>query len=437
MPPLPWSPHSGRLPAGARQPSAFQAGDITFGVINFKSIGSAELGPLRLTILAGANSSGKSSLLQALLFLAQSFGEPAPVLNGDLVRLGEPRDVIRDGAEDFTLEFRYSAARRKDETPDDHESDCILRITLSEFTDTKLLVANEFSFWRDGSCLVSGQSANTSPSPPSRPEEILLKIQDPEARELPPDTFITISGVAPIRLVRRVDPEALKKSFAHAVAAFREAPMVVAREFIQMIQLTGGDNELALQLDQAMRHQPRPAMIEELVKLAEGNRVKLYEAYAETEAPRGWASEPIALRQQRRVGPTTAEQPGDVAARALVGELALATDHAARLARAVLYLGPLRDDPRVAYPLGHTVRSLPVGEKGEFTAAYLQENERTYLPYTDPQGKRRKDCFRRRYLIGVSISESLIVYPWWLRESLVTNLGSRLPERLGILRRSE
>ena len=105
MPQLRRPTRQARPPAGARLHASQLVGNVTFRVINFKSIASAELEPRRLTILAGANSSGKSSLLQALLFLAQSFDEPTPVINGDLVRLGEPTDVIRDGTDELTLEF--------------------------------------------------------------------------------------------------------------------------------------------------------------------------------------------------------------------------------------------------------------------------------------------------------------------------------------------
>jgi hypothetical protein len=52
-----------------------------------------------------------------------------------------------------------------------------------------------------------------------------------------------------------------------------------------------------------------------------------------------------------------------------------------------VYLGPLRDDPRVAYPLGHTVTNLPVGEKGEFTAAYLDEHRHRRVRYITPSNQ--------------------------------------------------
>jgi predicted ATPase len=65
---------------------------------SFKSISRAE--PLELSpysILCGSNSSGKSSLIQAILMLSQTFGsrfeQDSVVLNGHLVRLGSFRDI--------------------------------------------------------------------------------------------------------------------------------------------------------------------------------------------------------------------------------------------------------------------------------------------------------------------------------------------------------
>jgi predicted ATPase len=69
----------------------------TWSVGNFKPIELARANLKRLSVLAGANSSGKSSLIQSLLFLSQSVAEGEPLLNGALVGLGSPADAIRDG----------------------------------------------------------------------------------------------------------------------------------------------------------------------------------------------------------------------------------------------------------------------------------------------------------------------------------------------------
>ena len=83
---------------------------------NFKSINMdlpIELAPY--SIFCGANSSGKSSLVQAVLMLAQTFGgrlqEDSIVLNGNLARLGSLYDIRKYGAKGnvrimFSLEVK-------------------------------------------------------------------------------------------------------------------------------------------------------------------------------------------------------------------------------------------------------------------------------------------------------------------------------------------
>lgn len=66
---------------------------------NFKAFDELEMTFQRLNLLAGLNGSGKSTVLQALGLLRQSFDERflhenSLVLNGDLVTLGTGRDVL-------------------------------------------------------------------------------------------------------------------------------------------------------------------------------------------------------------------------------------------------------------------------------------------------------------------------------------------------------
>lgn len=80
-----------------------------WSVANFKSLVEADVESKHLTVLTGPNSSGKSSFIQSLLVEAQS--SPSQVaLNGPLVRLGRPADVIREGTRELTL--RWAADRR-------------------------------------------------------------------------------------------------------------------------------------------------------------------------------------------------------------------------------------------------------------------------------------------------------------------------------------
>ena len=64
---------------------------------NFKSVSQASLPLAPLTMFAGANSSGKSSLLQSILLIAQTLSARAGIqpiiLNGHLVKLGQLDDL--------------------------------------------------------------------------------------------------------------------------------------------------------------------------------------------------------------------------------------------------------------------------------------------------------------------------------------------------------
>ncbi|MFF3735847.1 DUF3696 domain-containing protein [Streptomyces sp. NPDC002566] len=73
-------------------------------LVNFKAFRRLELPMGPLTLLTGLNSSGKSSVLQALGLFRQSFETAPPrpaiyqrmLLNGELVELGSARDVLHD-----------------------------------------------------------------------------------------------------------------------------------------------------------------------------------------------------------------------------------------------------------------------------------------------------------------------------------------------------
>ena len=149
------------------------------------------------------------------------------------------------------------------------------------------------------------------------------------------------------------------------------------------------------------------------VELSAEEHAALFAAFRELEAPNGWVSAPIGWAPQRRFWRLPVGEAGDQPS-TLARDLGRATDSVERLASAILYLGPLRDDPRVAYPLGHTVRALPVGEKGEFTAAYLQDNARTFLDFGDPDGQPRRDSFSNAVSLWcehLGIAERISVEP--------------------------
>ena len=68
-----------------------------WGLSNFKSIKNADIELAPLTILTGTNSSGKSSLIQSILLIAQTLRNPIRsrklVLNGQLTKMGLLKDI--------------------------------------------------------------------------------------------------------------------------------------------------------------------------------------------------------------------------------------------------------------------------------------------------------------------------------------------------------
>lgn len=80
---------------------------------NFKPFPDQSLAFKQLTLLSGLNSTGKSSVLQALLLLRQSYQQgllpnKGLALNGDLVCIGTARDALFEGAKEDCISFEIS-----------------------------------------------------------------------------------------------------------------------------------------------------------------------------------------------------------------------------------------------------------------------------------------------------------------------------------------
>ncbi|MEA5599369.1 DUF3696 domain-containing protein [Rivularia sp. UHCC 0363] len=79
-------------------------------LINFKAFENQQLEFRPLTLLSGLNSTGKSSVIQSLLLLRQSYEqelleEIGLALNGDLVEIGNAQDAFYENASDDYIEF--------------------------------------------------------------------------------------------------------------------------------------------------------------------------------------------------------------------------------------------------------------------------------------------------------------------------------------------
>lgn len=106
-------------------------------VKNFKSIADSKVEFLPLTMLVGMNSSGKSSLLQAIRFLSQTANAIKPgtdvPLNGTNVRLGtfdDMRSVGTDGP--VSLQVELVTAGHEGPDGDEAEPDALLILDVAE-----------------------------------------------------------------------------------------------------------------------------------------------------------------------------------------------------------------------------------------------------------------------------------------------------------------
>ena len=84
---------------------------------NYKAHSDTSLNLSNLTILTGLNGMGKSSIIQSLLLLRQSFlqnkdFEEGLILNGDLVEIGTGQDAICSTAETNDFGFRFSCTEK-------------------------------------------------------------------------------------------------------------------------------------------------------------------------------------------------------------------------------------------------------------------------------------------------------------------------------------
>jgi predicted ATPase len=80
-------------------------------LFNFKSVERAELPLSPLTLFAGANSSGKSTFLQSVLLVSQTFASRVPsqtvVLNGHLAKLGQFDDLRNATSKSETIKVAW------------------------------------------------------------------------------------------------------------------------------------------------------------------------------------------------------------------------------------------------------------------------------------------------------------------------------------------
>ncbi|HEY5942382.1 MAG TPA: AAA family ATPase [Solirubrobacterales bacterium] len=334
------------------------------------------------------------------------------MINGDLVRLGRPDDVKRDGTDALSIEF---AQEVMEADPESRPVPVEYAYRLSFVPKDELLVPDELELWKERTHLLVARRDDAPRGVEASDGEVLLLVSPEANAGLPNNCWIGISGLQISRFIYPVDPAGLRESFDSLAESAREGDLAAIDNLWTLSVSRDVDEDLAEDLNSVIFQKLQDARFQSEVgvQFSKDERDHLFELYKDSEAPNGWVSEAIGRKALRRVelSPawTARKGPGFTP---LQRAIALLTDRAGNLAASALYLGPLREDPRVAYPLGHAASSLPVGEKGQFTAAFLERNRRFKPRYTDPEGvERRVDTLQTavsrwcRYLdIGHSVS---------------------------------
>lgn len=387
---------------------------------NFKSIDKEKNLEFRpLTIFTGANSSGKSTVLQSILLLTQTLQNQihsrSIVLNGSIKRFGSYDDVVyrRDCKKDIKIGFSLKRDPKKRShryvpwEEDVSEVDCHFTITaegkkgcLQPSLRQLQLCASDSAKKRNPISIEKSSESNEKVS------DILLHgdMQVPAS-----DLEYQMTTEAKSRVVlnnRPFSPEILGVGLFHflphyvltyrsIIQDFRktvhqlvegkehvmlsevmnrtdlpEAFIQKAREIAEEIQQHGWIGEgkensfnvanERLQNDFSMK---TLALLFKLVRLEKVQRKEYVKALQAT------INEESELYSIDRI-PASFYYPG----------VELVKDY---FANRIKYLGPLREEPKSLYPIS-SMGSTDVGLRGESTAAVFEINKKKMIPFVDP-----------------------------------------------------
>ncbi|WP_336651646.1 MULTISPECIES: AAA family ATPase [unclassified Leucobacter] len=391
---------------------------ISWSVADFKSLGAARLSFPDLTVLAGANSSGKSSVLQSILMTGQSASRGgAIVLNGQLVRLGEPKDVLRDGQKTIEIGFGVEIDAESSINPTAEISQTTVQVSVSlrpEASGSTLIPSNFEITGENVDFSLVATSSNVSQSDATylsdswgNDDITFLRITHLGGKRAPNRMYLGCVGLRPValavhlhesrikselkRVLRGINPsEALTYEFYYDVVNF-----VTKKDFLKAIGKHAEPNSGNASSSHLDNWGPN-----DFEKLTGHQADVLKELLTEHRAQHGWAIigvshnylRPSQMRR-RRIGrdglvERAIEQRTETQLHTL-GEIATAIS---RFGNDLRYLGPLRDEPKVVHGVwDERVNSLPVGRRGELTADVLTREKDTRVQYRTPAGRDARD----------------------------------------------
>lgn len=422
---------------------------------NFKGLGRGELdlNAGQLSVLAGANSSGKSSLLQSLLMVSQSLQQSGPVvLNGSLTRLGEAKDLLRTGAGEMILELQYSdslgmgsaAVSRRSGRRGKSETAYQVKFHLRPNTVDGSLRLNEVFIQDlvdpDRSLHLSTKNStredvNAIRDLTSSADSDLLHIKSTlgDGKKLY-HSYIEFLGLEPIAFYRIQSEEAIRKAVVRnlqqdiknakskmegrakdpSLTAAREDTYLSSVRKYQLVDLfydALAEEALPGQTEKLLKETSNPvggSIPEILLGMELDERSQLFDALGSYRARKPFlyinfqndGYLPQHTSTLMRLGYLEQELYSQY--RENIEALAFLRTSLNYIAHKVQYLGPLRDEPRVVWSQWTgNLPGLPVGVKGEYSADYLARHAEKKIKYWPPNSPMKGEPQERKLSLAV------------------------------------
>lgn len=387
-------------------------------VQDFKGIREAEvtLDEGTVTFLVGTNSSGKSSLAQSLLLTAQSHYDRGPmVLNGPLVQLGSAEDVIREPLDGEKTQMRFSVASDSDE--EFLALNAGYEVSGTANTASLEVSAVEVKFQTEPnlsplSIRFSRDHARTDDLRLARrfgtASNYLHLKQIAEGRRAL-RSYVGMDGLRPTELVILYKEEQLaalfEKSMREALTqrSVSSPDSLYAMVAVQRALMSAANSRSApVKLRNAMRgvangmHRPG-GIYEEWEKTDERIREEVLSILTRRRTAKPYIRLPIELLGNNYY--FSAGDPFEYEVYNSLGSTMKALGALSKeiddLVTSIQYLGPLRDEPRVVWgQWNQLARGLPVGRRGETTAAVLARSGARRVNYCGPDGEMRSETIR-------------------------------------------
>lgn len=348
-----------------------------WSVNNFKSLSAASIDMRKLSLIAGINSSGKSSLIQSLLLLAQSGDEL--ILNGQLVRLGLASEVQREGQNSITIEWET-------QRHGDGRDPLVTRIQLrpSKVSKDSEFEVCEYSLREGARTLLLAQKnrigkATIAKLRPYSPGGTILRIVKLNDRETVTPHFITFTGIYPQKIIVRVLQTESRAIVRDALSmAFAEKGTPDSLDSRYNLWRLATEYETQLSEDSQLK-----SFIEsfDVVGAPDIDRNSLQREISGlfTDTYR-----PLDLADGFPHGPTYQNffLPRHIFG--IVAPIYRSVDILQAFLKSIRYVGPLREEPQVLSATGGRISAVPAGLRGEFSADLLSRSGQRPITYGPP-----------------------------------------------------